>query len=75
MGDAWCREPLENSKAKLASPLARAYPGVLFNEHLEGGGAIAFVYGCALRLEGVVSGFGVAKNEEPRCGSAVAGRS
>jgi hypothetical protein len=38
-----------------ASTLAKAGPGIRFNEHLEGDGAIVFRHACKLGLEGIVS--------------------
>jgi bifunctional non-homologous end joining protein LigD len=43
-------------KATIASLLARAAPGLRFNEHLdEEDGALVFAHACKLGLEGIVS--------------------
>jgi bifunctional non-homologous end joining protein LigD len=50
------REPLAVRKATLASLLARAAPGLRFNEHLdEKNGPLVFAHACKLGLEGIVS--------------------
>ena len=50
------REPLAQRKASLERALARATPGVRFNEHLEEeDGPLVFHYACKLGLEGIVS--------------------
>jgi bifunctional non-homologous end joining protein LigD len=49
------RDPLEVRKATLASVLAKAGPGIRFNEHIEGDGPTVFVCACKLGLEGIVS--------------------
>jgi hypothetical protein len=54
-GDDLRRDPLEVRKATLASTLAKAAPGIRFNEHLEGDGATVFPHACKLGLEGIVS--------------------
>jgi bifunctional non-homologous end joining protein LigD len=56
-GDDLRRDPLEVRKATLASVLAKAGPGIRFNEHIEGDGPTVFVfaYACKLGLEGIVS--------------------
>ncbi len=55
-GDDLRREPLEVRKATLASVLARAGPGIRFNEHLDyDDGAAVFQHACKMGLEGVVS--------------------
>ena len=48
--------PLAVRKATLASPLARAAPGLRFNEHLnEQDGPLVFAHACKRGLEGIVS--------------------
>jgi bifunctional non-homologous end joining protein LigD len=42
-------------KATLASVLAKAGPGIRFNEHIEGDGPTVFAHACNLGLEGIVS--------------------
>jgi bifunctional non-homologous end joining protein LigD len=54
-GDDLRRDPLEVRKATLASVLAKAGPGIRFNEHIEGDGATVFQHACKLGLEGIVS--------------------
>jgi bifunctional non-homologous end joining protein LigD len=54
-GDDLRRDPLEVRKATLASALAKAGPGILFNEHLEGDGPTVFAHACRMGLEGIVS--------------------
>ena len=54
-GDDLRRDPLEVRKAKLASVLAKAGPGVRFNEHIEGDGPTVFAHACKMGLEGIVS--------------------
>jgi bifunctional non-homologous end joining protein LigD len=54
-GDDLRRDPLEVRKATLASILAKARPGIRFNEHIEGDGPTAFAHACKLGLEGIVS--------------------
>jgi ATP-dependent DNA ligase len=54
-GDDLRREPLEVRKATLASVLAKAGPGIRFNEHLEGDGPTIFAHACKMGLEGIVS--------------------
>src|SRR5262249_28015777 len=41
-GDDLRRDPLEVRKATLASIVAKASPGIRFNEHIEGGGPTVF---------------------------------
>jgi ATP dependent DNA ligase domain len=48
------RDPLEVRKATLASILAKARPGIRFNEHIEGDGPTVFAHACKMGLEGVV---------------------
>jgi hypothetical protein len=54
-GDDLRRDPLEVRKATLASIVAKASPGIRFNEHMEGDGPTVFPHACKLGLEGVVS--------------------
>jgi bifunctional non-homologous end joining protein LigD len=54
-GDDLRRDPLAVRKATLANVLARAAPGIRFNEHLEEDGPIVFKHACKLGLEGIVS--------------------
>jgi bifunctional non-homologous end joining protein LigD len=50
------RDPLATREAKLADLLARAAPGLRFNEHLdEADGPLVFHHACKLGLEGIVS--------------------
>jgi bifunctional non-homologous end joining protein LigD len=53
-GDDLRRDPLEIRKATLASILAKARPGIRFNEHIEGDGPTVFAHACKMGLEGVV---------------------
>src|SRR5215467_14117155 len=55
-GEDLRRDPLAVRKATLASLLARAAPGLRFNEHLdEEDGPLVFQHACKLGLEGIVS--------------------
>jgi ATP-dependent DNA ligase len=54
-GDDLRRDPLEVRKATLASTVAKASPGIRFNEHIEGDGPTVFAHACKLGLEGIVS--------------------
>ena len=54
-GDDLRRDPLEVRKATLASIVAKARPGIRFNEHIEGDGPTVFAHACKLGLEGIVS--------------------
>jgi ATP-dependent DNA ligase len=54
-GDELRRDPLEVRKATLASIVAKASPGIRFNEHMEGDGETVFRHACKLGLEGIVS--------------------
>ena len=69
---------LEVRTATLASIVAKARPGIRFNEHMEGDGPTVFANACKLGLEGIVSesqGFHLpfrplarlAQDEEPAC--------
>src|SRR5262245_44274234 len=49
------RDPLEVRKATLASIVAKASPGIRFNEHIKGDGPTVFAHACKLGLEGIVS--------------------
>jgi bifunctional non-homologous end joining protein LigD len=49
------RDPLQVRKATLASIVAKARPGIRFNEHIEGDGPTVFAHACKLGLEGIVS--------------------
>jgi bifunctional non-homologous end joining protein LigD len=53
-GDDLRRDPLAVRKATLVDVLARAAPGIRFNEHLEEDGPIVFKHACKLGLEGIV---------------------
>jgi bifunctional non-homologous end joining protein LigD len=64
-GDDLRRDPLEVRKATLASILAKARPGIRFNEHLEGDGPTVFAHACKMGLEGIVS---KRKDSAYRCG-------
>ena len=51
-GDDLRRDPLQVRKATLASTLAKAGPGIRFNEHLEHDeGAAVFRHACKMGLE------------------------
>jgi bifunctional non-homologous end joining protein LigD len=55
-GDDVRRDPLAVRKATLERILARAAPGLRFNEHLdEEDGPLVFEHACKLGLEGIVS--------------------
>jgi ATP-dependent DNA ligase len=54
-GDDLRRDPLEVRKATLASVVAKARPGIRFNEHIEGDGPTVFAHACKMGLEGIVS--------------------
>ena len=54
-GDDLRRDPLEVRKATLASVLAKAGPGIRFNEHIESDGPTVFAHACKMGLEGIVS--------------------
>src|SRR5499433_1736705 len=45
-GDDLRRDPLEVRKATLASIVAKAQPGIRFNEHIEGDGPTVFAHAC-----------------------------
>jgi hypothetical protein len=48
-GDDLRRDPLEVRKATLASIVAKAHPGIRFNEHIEGDGPTVFAHGLQAR--------------------------
>ena len=55
-GDDLRRDPLEVRKATLASVLAKAAPGLRYNEHMEhDDGETMFRHACKMGLEGIVS--------------------
>ena len=54
-GDDLRRDPLQVRKVTLASIVAKARPGIRFNEHVEGDGPTVFAYACKMGLEGIVS--------------------
>jgi bifunctional non-homologous end joining protein LigD len=54
-GDDLRPDPLAGRKATLEMMLAKAGPGIRFNEHMEGDGETVFRHACKLGLEGVVS--------------------
>ena len=54
-GDDLRPDPLEGRKATLGIILAKAGPGIRFNEHMEGDGETVFLHACKLGLEGIVS--------------------
>jgi bifunctional non-homologous end joining protein LigD len=54
-GDDLRPDPLEGRKATLEMMLAKAGPGIRFNEHMEGDGATVFAHACKMELEGIVS--------------------
>jgi bifunctional non-homologous end joining protein LigD len=54
-GDDLRRDPIQVRKATLISLLAKARPGVRFNEHIEGDGEVMFRHACKMGLEGIVS--------------------
>src|SRR5260370_29756590 len=54
-GDDLLRDPLQVRKETLASVLAKARPGVRFNEHIEGDGPTVFAHACKMGLGGIAS--------------------
>ncbi len=54
-GEDLRRDPLQVRKATVASILAKARPGIRFNEHIEGDGPTVFAHACKMGLEGIVS--------------------
>jgi ATP dependent DNA ligase domain len=67
-GDDLRRDPLQVRKSTLASILAKARPGIRFNEHIEGDGPTVFAHACKMGLEGIVSkqGLGLPLGALPR---------
>jgi bifunctional non-homologous end joining protein LigD len=53
-GDDLRRDPLEGRRATLQMMLAKAGPGIRFNEHIEGDGETVFRHACKLGLEGAI---------------------
>ena len=51
-GDDLRHDPLEVRKAALASIVAKARPGIRFNEHMEGDGPTVFAHACELASKG-----------------------
>ena len=49
------REPFDTRKARMASLLKRAAPGLRLNEHIEADGPTVFAHACKMGLEGIVS--------------------
>jgi ATP-dependent DNA ligase len=45
------RDPLQVRKATLASIVAKARPGIRFNEHIEGDGPTVFAHACRMGVE------------------------
>jgi bifunctional non-homologous end joining protein LigD len=54
-GEDYRPQPLHARKARHEKLLAKAAPGVQYNEHVEGDGQIVFEHACKLGLEGIVS--------------------
>jgi bifunctional non-homologous end joining protein LigD len=54
-GDDLRPDPLEGRKAMLEITLAKAGPGIRFNEHMKGDGETLFLHACKFGLEGIVS--------------------
>src|SRR3979409_2675216 len=55
-GDDLRQDPLQVRKATLTSVVAKAGPGIRFNEHLEADdGEAVFRHACKMGLEGIVS--------------------
>jgi len=54
-GDDLRRDPLQVRKATLASIVAKARPGIRFNDHIDGDGPTVFGHACKMGLEGIVS--------------------
>jgi bifunctional non-homologous end joining protein LigD len=54
-GDDLRPDPLKVRKATLEMILAKAGPGIRFNEHMEGDGETVFHHACKLGLEGIGS--------------------
>jgi len=51
----WRREPLQVRTATLISVLAKAAPGLPFNDHIDAHGPPVFAHACRMGLEGIVS--------------------
>jgi bifunctional non-homologous end joining protein LigD len=49
------KRPIEERKRMLAKLLHDPHPGIAFNEHYDGDGAIIFKHACKLGCEGIVS--------------------
>jgi ATP-dependent DNA ligase len=47
--------PLEQRKARLRKLLKNRKSGIIYNEHLDGDGAVIFRHACKMGLEGIVS--------------------
>jgi bifunctional non-homologous end joining protein LigD len=54
-GDDLRHDPLDGRKATLEMVLAKAWPGIRFNEQMEGDGPTVFAHACKIGLEGIVS--------------------
>jgi ATP-dependent DNA ligase len=65
-GDDLRRDPLQVRKATLASILAKARPGIRFNEHIEGDGPTVFAHACKMGLEGIVPSEGSSQSGRAR---------
>jgi hypothetical protein len=52
-GDDLRPDPLEGRKATLEMIVAKAGPGIRFNQHIEGDGETVFRHACKLGLEGI----------------------
>ena len=77
-GDDLRRDPLQVRKATLASIVAKASPGIRFNEHIDGDGPTVFAHACKawprgrrLKAQGFRLPFRplarLAQNEERKC--------
>jgi bifunctional non-homologous end joining protein LigD len=64
-GDDLRRDRLQVCKATLESMLAKAGPGVRFNEHLEGDGPTVFAHACKMWLEGIARTRFTARDARP----------
>ena len=49
------REPIEDRKRRLASPVRLQHDGMALNEAFSGDGAVIYKHACALGCEGIVS--------------------
>jgi bifunctional non-homologous end joining protein LigD len=54
-GDDLRPDPLEGRKATLQMILAKAWPGIRFNEHMQGDGETVFRHACAALIAAVVA--------------------